>query len=257
MRAAAGGRRGGQRAAPPGPRRASVGLLLLGAMAAALVAGRIESALGALAVAAAAGAWAGATRPSRGWWLGVGGGMAIAFAFNLWLVEGRAIGLPVVLGHAATAEGAGLGALLALRLAGAAVAVRGLRAAWPGECAADEAARLLRPLERLRVPVRELRAMVGLALRMAPLLREEARRIGRLQTLRAGRAPRTLAERVTRARATLVPALVGALERAEQVSLALEARHWRSRPVPPGAPAGAWGVGGALLFVFSLCWRAR
>src|SRR5206468_12197591 len=111
-------------------------------------------------------------------------------------------------------------------------------AAWPGERAADAVARLLGPLERLRVPVREARAMLGLSLRFAPLLQAEARRIARVQDLRAGRPPRGAGEWLTRRRAATVPLMVGALERAERVALALEARHYRLRP--PGAVAG-WG----------------
>src|SRR5439155_26598635 len=107
----------------------------------------------------------------------------------------------------------------------------------------DERARLAAPLERLRVPVREARAMVGLSLRFAPLLVEEARRIARVQDVRAGAAPRGLGERITRRRAALIPALVAALERADHTALALEARHYRLRPVARAAAGNpGWAV---------------
>jgi energy-coupling factor transporter transmembrane protein EcfT len=236
------------------PRRGGA-WVLLGALAAALVAARHETALLALAVAGTAAAVAGAPRPGPRAVAGVAAAGATAIAINLVLMPGRAIGPVLPFGLAPTAEGLARGSLLALRLAGAAAALHGLRAAWPGESAADEIARLLRPLERLRLPVREARAMVGLALRFSPLLAAEVRRIARLQDLRAGGAARGARERLARARAALLPALVGALERAERVALALEARHDRLRPVAGGAPAPAaaavaWIVAGA-----SLLWR--
>jgi energy-coupling factor transporter transmembrane protein EcfT len=166
--------------------------------------------------------------------------------------------LPELFGHPATFEGLAYGILLAMRLAGAALATAGLAAAWPGERAADELARLASPLSRIGVPVADAHAVSGLALRFAPLLGDEVRRIAGLQDLRAGRAARGWGERVLRARAVLVPALVGALERAERVALGLEARHHRIRPLPPGVRAPAWSVaGGTALFGIALLWRGR
>ncbi|HVP14016.1 MAG TPA: energy-coupling factor transporter transmembrane component T [Terriglobales bacterium] len=230
--------------------------LLLGALVGSLVAARFETALACGLVAVAGAALAGA-RPPR--WRGgrlVLAGMALAIVLNALLVPGRR--LPLV--PHASAEGLRLGALLALRLAGAAAALHGLAAAWPGERAADELARLLRPLERLRVPVAETRAVLGLALRFAPLLATESARIARLQDLRAGRPPHGWRERFVRRRAAMVPSMVNALERAERVSLALDARHHRLRPVGrTGARLRAgwtWGLAGAALAAASLFLRS-
>jgi energy-coupling factor transport system permease protein len=243
--------------AHPGRDATRAGGLLLGAMAAALVSARPEPAIAAVLAAAVAGAWAGAGFPARGWWLTVGGGLAVAVALNAWLVAGTAIPGTAVAGHAASVEGARLGALLGLRLAGAAAAAHGLRAAWHGERAADEAARWLWPLRRTGVPVERARAVLGLATRVAPLLAEETRRIARLQDVRAGRPARGIAERLTRARATLVPALIGSLERAERLALAMEARHWRMRPLPPRRGVSAGDAAGAALLALALVWRQR
>lgn len=235
--------------------RGRIAPLLAGAMVGALVAGRIETALLAIGVAAACAAGAGAAWPGRRFWALLAVGSGLSLALNAWLVDGRVLGGPVLFGRAPTAEGAALGALLALRVIGAAVAVHGLAAAWPGERAADELARWLRPLERLRVPVREARAIFALALRFVPLLSEEITRIRRLQRLRSGRAARGWRERARRLQAVLVPALTGALERAERVAIALEARHYRLRDVPmPRIDrfAAAAGIGVALV---CLLWR--
>jgi energy-coupling factor transport system permease protein len=184
--------------------------------------------------------------------------MAVAVALNLVLVPGR----PLLLLPHASLEGLRLGTLLALRLAGAALAAHGLAALWPGERAADELARLLSPLERLRVPVAEARAILGLALRFAPLLAREAGRIASQQDLRAGRPPRGWHERFARRRAVVVPTMVNALERAERVGLALEARHYRLRPVRRGGVRSprrghgwTWGLAGVALAAASLFLR--
>jgi len=231
--------------------------LLLGALAGSLVAGRLVSAAGCLVLAGTCATLAGARWPRASAVRLVGFGMAVAVVLNTLLVSGRPLGgVP----HASL-EGLRLGALLSLRLAGAAAAVHGLAAAWPGERAADELARLLGPLERVRVPVREARAVLGLALRFVPLLAGEGTRIARIQELRAGRPPRGWRERFTRRRAVVVPVVVNALERAERVSLALEARHHRLRAVAlPAVRAGgeagwAWGIAGLAVAVTSLVWR--
>jgi energy-coupling factor transport system permease protein len=232
--------------------------LLLGALVGALVAGRWETGLVCLMVAALAAWRVQAPRISGRWWRVVLVSVVLAFVLNLYLDPGRALPGPRIGRWAPTAEGARLGLLFALRLTGAAVALHGLRAAWPGERAADEIARRMMPLEKLRVPVRDARAMVGLAVRFAPLLADEAERIARLQTLRAGRAPRTVFEWLERKRAVTVPVFVHALERAEQVALALEARHYRTRPLPPGTPSGwGWRGAGLVLAGASLVWRGR
>ena len=98
--------------------------------------------------------------------------------------------------------------------------------------------------------------MTALALRFVPLLTTEYRRIARLQELRAGSPARGVREKLERQRAVAIPAVVAAIETAERVALALEARHYRLRPV-----AGARGGAGAallgwLLFGIAVLWRA-
>jgi energy-coupling factor transporter transmembrane protein EcfT len=246
------------------PPPAYLGPLLLGSLLGALIAGRIETGLLTLVVALAAAVVAGTSLPPRRWWGTIVTGVVIGWTLNLYLTPGRPLaGWPEVAGRHASREGARLGFLLTLRVAGAFAALQGLRAAWPGERAADAIARLLAPLERLRVPVREARAMLGLSLRFAPLLSGEARRIARIQDLRAGRPPRGAGEWLTRRRAATVPFLVGALERAERVALALDARHYRLRPVAAAIPAGAKSRGmtwasaalGAAVAGVALLWR--
>jgi energy-coupling factor transporter transmembrane protein EcfT len=95
--------------------------------------------------------------------------------------------------------------------------------------------------------------------RTLPLLRDETERIGRVQRLRAGGPPRGWDGRMRALRAATVPAMVGALERADRVALALEARHYRARRLAPRVggrgSAPGWSVALALVLVCAL-WRA-
>jgi energy-coupling factor transporter transmembrane protein EcfT len=230
--------------------------VLLGALVGALIAGRAGAALLCLGVGVAAAGAARAPWPRAAWWRVLAIGGLVSVALNAYLLPGAALGGPAILGHLPSREGAWQGLLLALRIAGAAVALHGLGAAWPGERAADEIAARLRPLERLRVPVRRSRAVLGLALRFAPLLRDEYRRVAAIQRLRAGGAPRGLGDRLARMRSVVIPGLVGSLERADQVALALEARHYRLREPEPTPSAGwAWQGAGWALVGAGLLWR--
>jgi len=186
--------------------------------------------------------------------------IVVGWALNLYLTPGVALpGWWVIAGRHATREGLALGELLGARLLGATTALQGLRAAWSGERAADELAAVLHPFERWGLPVRDARTMIGLAVRFAPLVEAEGRRIGAVQALRAGAPARGWSAWLARRRAAAVPTMVSALERAERVALALEARHYRLRPaVPPGLPPRAtwpWGIAGAALFGTALLWR--
>jgi energy-coupling factor transporter transmembrane protein EcfT len=94
-------------------------------------------------------------------------------------------------------------------------------------------------------------------LRFAPLVTDEFPAGGGVQALRAGRPPRGGGEWIQRQRAAIVPAVIGSLERADRVALALEARHYRLRPVSrwPKSPWIVSGMGVALVAA-ALVWRS-
>jgi energy-coupling factor transport system permease protein len=233
--------------------------LLVGTLVGSLVAGRIESGLLCLAIALTIAVALRAPWPSRGWIVTLFLSTGLGLLLNLYLTDGaRLQGWPVLAGRSATVEGLRQGALLGVRLLGAMTSLQGLRAAWPGERAADALAAWLLPLERMRIPVRDLRMVMGLALRFAPLMEGEGRRIARVQDLRAGRPPRGAAEWWRRRRAAAVPTLVGSLERAERVALALEARGYRRRPLDlegSGRHPTVWGLAGVAVAGVALLWR--
>ena len=237
-----------------------IGWLLAGILCGSLVAGRLETALLCLGMATAVAAWARAEWPPRRWTVVLALSVSLGWVLNLYLTPGQPLpGWVVIAGRRATREGLDLGALLGARLLSAMVALQGLRAVWPGETAADALARALRPFERMGLPVRDARTMIGLAVRFAPLVEAEGRRIAAVQALRAGTPPRGWTAWLARRRAAAVPTMVSALERAERVALALEARHYRLRPAagPGAAPRTAWpwGIAGGALFGTALLWR--
>jgi len=238
--------------------------LLIGTLIGSLVAGRLETGALCLGIAFAAAIAMHAPWPSTRWRMTLALSMGLGLVVNLYLTPGQPLASwPAVAGRTPTREGLELGVLLALRLAGAMASLQGLRAAWPGERAADQLASWLAPLQRVHVPVRELRTVVGLALRFAPLMGAEAQRIARVQDLRAGRPPRGVREWWLRRQAAAVPTLVSSLERAERVALALEARGYRSRPLnltegdltPGVGHPTPWGVVGVVVLGVALLWR--
>jgi energy-coupling factor transporter transmembrane protein EcfT len=230
--------------------------LLLGSLVGALVAGHIAVAVACGGVAIVAAWMAGARVPRALWWRMLLGSALVAIVLNAFLISGAALGPRLPWGLHASREGLMQGVLLALRLVVAAIALRGLAFAWPGERAADEIAARLRPLERLRVPVKRARAVAALALRFVPLLGDELRRLVAIQDLRAGRAPRGPVEQIERVRSILMPAMVGSLERADQLALVLEARHYQMREPQAAPPAGwSWRGAGWVMAGVGLLWR--
>jgi energy-coupling factor transporter transmembrane protein EcfT len=232
----------------------AAGPLLLGSLVGSLVAGRFETVSICVATAVLGSVLAHAAWPSRRVVRTAVIGILIAIGLNVLLVHGRPL-LPLPWPWSGTREGLAAGTLLALRLCGATAAVHGLRYAWPGERAADELAGRIGFLERLRVPVRAARAVVGLALRFAPLVADEAARIVALQDHRAGGAPRSRSQWLERRRALVVPLLVCTLERAERVALGMEARHYRVRPLAPVRRSWAGEACGVGLAAMAIVWR--
>jgi energy-coupling factor transport system permease protein len=92
----------------------------------------------------------------------------------------------------------------------------------------DGLERLLKPLKRIGVPAQELAMMMSLALRFIPTLAEEMDKIRKAQVSRG--ADFTQGNIIHRARvltSLLVPLFVSAFRRADDLSLAMEARGYR------------------------------
>lgn len=92
----------------------------------------------------------------------------------------------------------------------------------------DGLERLLRPLKRAGVPAQELAMMMTLALRFIPTLAEELDKIRKAQLSRgADFTQGNLVHRSKLAISLLVPLFVSAFRRADDLSVAMEARGYR------------------------------
>lgn len=92
----------------------------------------------------------------------------------------------------------------------------------------DGIERILRPFRRVGVPAHELAMMMSIALRFIPTLLEETEKIMKAQMARGAEFDRGGILRRARALVpVLVPLFVSAFRRAEELSLAMEARCYR------------------------------
>src|SRR5690606_24567966 len=121
--------------------------------------------------------------------------------------------------------------------------------------------RLLRPANRLGVPVHDLAMMMTIALRFIPTLMDEADRIIKAQTARGADFQQGgLLQRVRALVPVLVPLFISALRRADDLALAMEARGYRGgegrtrfkqlRLAPRDALAGVAAAGAAALMIW-------
>jgi energy-coupling factor transport system permease protein len=87
---------------------------------------------------------------------------------------------------------------------------------------------LLKPLRRVKVPVYDLGMILFIALRFIPVLADEIETIRKAQYIRGGDSSRGLRGRLKRATALVLPVFFSALRRADELSVAIETRGYRS-----------------------------
>lgn len=90
---------------------------------------------------------------------------------------------------------------------------------------------LLRPLQKLKLPVQDFVLMIQVALRFLPLLAREAERIAKSQASRGaewGTGRSGLLRRARQALPILIPLFLVSLQRAENLAVAMDARGYRS-----------------------------
>lgn len=90
----------------------------------------------------------------------------------------------------------------------------------------DGLERLLLPLKRFKLPVHEFVLMVTLSLRFLPILIQEAERIKNAQLSRGASLEGTLMHKVRNIVPMVVPLFLSAIRRADELALAMEARHY-------------------------------
>lgn len=128
-----------------------------------------------------------------------------------------------------TREGLVLGGTTILRLGVLLVTLALLVLTSSPSDLADGLAWLLRPLRRVKLPVTEMTLALTLAMRFFPQIGEEAAAIYRAQRARGLDLSRgSLRERIQKLSALVVPLLVSAFRRADELAEAMEARGWRA-----------------------------
>lgn len=197
-------------------------LLLAAAFAAGVLQVETVAGLTAFAVLAGLGAWEGRVPARR--LLGMVVPLlplVILAAVHALLSEG---GAPAAPGTPALVRAAVAGGRLLLLVSGAGIA--SLSASPPALL--DALTRLLRPLERLGLPLREVTWTALLALRFLPLLRDEATTVAQARRARCGHlAARGFGGQARSVLALAVPVALRTVRRSDDLSLALRARGFR------------------------------
>ena len=86
---------------------------------------------------------------------------------------------------------------------------------------------LLKPLQRFGLPAHELAMMMVIALRFIPTLVEEAERLQKAQMARGADFTGKPIRRARRMTSLLIPLMLSAFRRAEDLAVAMEARCYR------------------------------
>jgi energy-coupling factor transport system permease protein len=98
--------------------------------------------------------------------------------------------------------------------------------------------RLLAPLRRIRVPVHEVALLLVFSLSFLPIFFEEARSLASAHRMKRGSTRWGIGARLRAVVPLVVPLFVGALRRADELAVALDARCF-----VPGRRRSAWAPG--------------
>lgn len=152
--------------------------------------------------------------------------LLITVAFNIILTPGEVLwrfGIIKV-----TREGLVLAGRMAIRLVYLVIGSSIMTLTTTPNQLTDGLERLLRPLNKIRVPVHEIAMMMSIALRFIPILLEETDKIMKAQMARgADFESGNLVQRAKSMIPILVPLFVSAFRRATDLAMAMEARCYR------------------------------
>jgi len=151
----------------------------------------------------------------------------ITFFIHLFFHPGTEIARLPLLGWAITGEGLEAGVLFTLRIVLLVSLSSLLLALTMPQDLTDGLERLLKPAARLGLPVSEGALMISIALRFVPILWDEAEKIRRAQVSRGADLDGGLIARMKKSLPMLIPLFAGALKRADDLALALEARAYQ------------------------------
>lgn len=152
--------------------------------------------------------------------------LSITVLFNLFLTPGE----PIV--HiwklTITQEGIQLAFLLSIRLGFLIIGSSVMTLTTTPNQLTDGLEKMLRPLNRIKVPVHEIAMMMSIALRFIPILMEETDKIMKAQLARcADFDSGNLVKKAKSLVPLLVPLFISAFRRANDLAMAMEARCYR------------------------------
>ncbi len=154
--------------------------------------------------------------------------VAVTFFYHILFSARQTDALFHVVGFAVTTGGLAKAIFFSLRLLlFVAIAFLVTLTNSPSELA-EALTRLLRPLERLRIPVSDLGLIIFIALRFIPILYDELVAIRNAQMIRGVDFGGGMFSRIRKTTAILVPVLVGTIGRADELAMAMEARGYQS-----------------------------
>jgi len=152
--------------------------------------------------------------------------LSITIVFNLFLTPGE----PIVQlwKFTVTREGLRLAILLSIRLGFLIIGSSVMTLTTTQNQLTDGLERMLRPLNKIKVPVHEIAMMMSIALRFIPILMEETDKIMKAQLARcADFDSGNLIKKAKSLVPLLVPLFISAFRRANDLAMAMEARCYR------------------------------
>ncbi len=152
--------------------------------------------------------------------------LSITILFNLFLTPGDP--LVQIWKFRITKEGVRLALLLAIRLAFLIIGSSVMTLTTTPNQLTDGLEKMLKPLNRIKVPVHEIAMMMSIALRFIPILMEETDKIMKAQLARcADFESGNLIKKAKSLVPLLVPLFISAFRRANDLAMAMEARCYR------------------------------
>ena len=152
--------------------------------------------------------------------------LMITVVFNIFLTPGKVLWQWGIL-HV-TEEGLKLAGRMAIRLTYLVIGSSLMTLTTTPNQLTDGLERLLRPLNKLHVPIHEIAMMMSIALRFIPILMEETDKIMNAQKARgADMETGSLTQRAKALIPILIPLFVSAFRRADELALAMECRCYR------------------------------
>jgi len=92
----------------------------------------------------------------------------------------------------------------------------------------DALTKLLKPLQKIRIPIYDLALILFIALRFIPILYEEFTAIKNAQVTRGVNFGGSILSRIRKTTSIIIPVFVAAIQRADDLALAIEARGYQS-----------------------------